>query len=63
MRADDRTLADGFHAFAADTGVRWTNANAAVPAAAYGWFRPMEVVLTVGGTTRYADDGVCRRVA
>jgi hypothetical protein len=33
IEADDATLMDGYYAFEAETGIRWTNGNAAVPSA------------------------------
>ncbi|WP_158932114.1 Hint domain-containing protein [Acidisphaera sp. S103] len=64
IKATDPRLVDGFHDFEPDTGVRWTDGDATLPAALFdGWYGPMEVVLTVGGTTRYIDDGDCRLVA
>ncbi len=57
-RADDPGLADGFHGFEADTSCRWTDGDAALPMALLdGWSGPMEIVLMVGGTTRYIEDG------
>jgi hypothetical protein len=64
IKANDPRLAAGFHAFEPDTRLRWTNGNAALPAAAFdSWSGPIEVVLTVGGTTHYIEDGARRLVA
>jgi hypothetical protein len=38
MQADDKLLADGFHAFEADNGFRWTDGEAVVPAALFVGF-------------------------
>jgi hypothetical protein len=58
-KAQDPALSDGFHGFEPDIGLRWTNGDAALPMALLeGWSGPMEIVLTVGGTTHYIEDGV-----
>ncbi len=56
---DDR-LADGFHAFEADNGFRWTDGDAAVPVALFAGFTgSTELVLDIGATARYlAADAV-----
>jgi hypothetical protein len=57
-RGDDARLADGFHAFEAGTGLRWTDGDAAVPAALFqGFAGPCEVVVHLGATATYVDDG------
>jgi lipopolysaccharide export system protein LptA len=62
--ATDERLLDGFHAFEADGGYRWTDGNAAIAAELYAGFQaPMELVLYVGATTRYLADGVARQAA
>ena len=54
IEAADASLTDGFHAFEADNGLRWTDGDAALPAALFdGFDGPVELVLHVGGTTRY----------
>jgi T5SS/PEP-CTERM-associated repeat protein len=64
IEASDPRLADGFHAFERGEGVCWTNGDAAVPAALFeGFDGPIELVLHLGGTTRYVDDGVKAEVA
>jgi hypothetical protein len=64
VKAGDERLADGFHAFEADSGVRWTNGDAVVPASLLvGFSGSFEVVLHVGATTRYLADGAVERVA
>jgi T5SS/PEP-CTERM-associated repeat protein len=58
LRAADRALADGFHAFEADNGLRWTDGDAGLPMALFrGFGGPMELVLHVGGTARYLLPG------
>jgi hypothetical protein len=58
MEAEDALLADGFHGFEPDDGIRWTNGDAAVPASLFdGFAGPHELVLRLGGTTSYMADG------
>jgi hypothetical protein len=64
VEADDPALAEGFHGFEAENGFRWTDGDAAVPVALFdGLAGPVELELTVGGTARYVDESVQRRVA
>jgi len=52
--AADALLEEGFHAFEPDSGLRWTDGDACVPAALFdGFDGPMELVLHVGCTTQY----------
>ena len=61
--ADDR-LSEGFHAFEADGGIRWTDGDAVIPPDLYaGLDGGFEVVLNVGGRTRYLADGLIRSAA
>jgi preprotein translocase subunit YajC len=54
IEADDPRLTDGFHAFEADNAIRWTDGGAALPAAVLeGFDGAVELVLHLGGTTRY----------
>lgn len=54
VAAKDGRLADGFHALEPDSGLRWTNGDAVLPAELLDGFEgPMEVVLHIGCTTRY----------
>jgi hypothetical protein len=63
-KADDARLIDGFHDFETDNGFRWTNGYATVPNALFADFRgPLELVLHLGGTTLYVDDGAAKRAA
>ncbi len=56
--AGEDALADGFHAFEADNGIRWTDGDAAVPAHLFdGMNGPGMLMLHLGGATRYIDDG------
>ena len=59
VAADDPRLADGFHDYEAEEGIRWTNGRAtlspevlAVPGRG-----ALKLVLTLGGATRYPDLG------
>jgi hypothetical protein len=62
--ADDARLADGFHEFEPYNGVRWTDGDAAVPPELFASFSgPLEVVMQLGATMRYVDDGVALQVA
>ena len=52
--AADPRLADGFHGFEPDGGLRWTSGAAALPASLFeGFDGPFELVLQVVGTTHY----------
>ena len=54
IEAADKLLAEGFHAFESDTGVRWTDGDATLPAALFGGFDgAVELVLQIGGSTQY----------
>jgi len=62
--AEAASLTDGYHAFEAVNGIRWTDGDAAVPAelfAAVGG--PAILMVQLGGATRYADDGAVGRAA
>jgi hypothetical protein len=54
MEADDPTLAEGFHGFEPNDGLRWTNGDASLPATLFADLNgPMELELHVAGTTSY----------
>jgi hypothetical protein len=62
--ADDGGLTDGFHAFEADNGFRWTDGNASIPTALFAGFSgPVELVLHIGTTTMYLAHSPSQRVA
>ncbi len=64
IEASDVALTDGFHAFEAGNGLRWTDGNAAVPMDLFAGFDgPVEIVLTIAGTARYVEEGERRQVA
>jgi hypothetical protein len=59
LEAADSLLAQGFHGFEQDNAFRWTDGDAVVPAALFeGFTGPVELVLQLGGTTQYLDQGV-----
>jgi hypothetical protein len=54
IEAADASLTEGFHRFESAGGLRWTDGDAALPAALFeGFDGPMELVLHSAGTTRY----------
>jgi hypothetical protein len=61
IRGDDTRLADGFHAFEPGTGLRWTDGDATLPATLFTG--PCELVIHLGGTASYIDDGAAEKVA
>jgi hypothetical protein len=64
VEAKDDRLADGFHAFEADQGFRWTDGNAAIQADLFaGFTAPFELVLHIGATTSYLADADGQRAA
>jgi hypothetical protein len=64
IEADDPLLTDGFHAFEADNGFRWTDGDALLPAALLdGFAGPMELTLHVASTAHYIEDGDARDTA
>jgi hypothetical protein len=64
LEAEDPLLTDGFHAFEADDGIRWTNNDALVPECLFdGFTGPLEITLRLSGSTTYVDDGAVAWVA
>ena len=64
IAADAPSLRDGFHAFEAALGIRWTDGDATVPAALFADLDgPAMLVVQLGGTTRYVDTGSRMRAA
>jgi hypothetical protein len=62
IEADDPLLCDGFHAFEADNGFRWTDGNARLPAALFDGVEPnCELQLHVACATQYelVEDPAC----
>ena len=59
IEAHDDALAEGFHAFEADNGFRWTDGDALVPAELLsGFATSVEIVLTIACTAHYLDEGI-----
>ena len=64
VAADDARLSDGFHAFEAANGYRWTDGDAVLHAELLAGFTgSLELVLHTGGATYYLDDGTVRHAA
>ncbi len=62
--ANDDRLTDGFHAFEADNGFRWTDGDAAIPSALFAGFTgPLDLILYIGGTARYLANSPVQRAA
>jgi T5SS/PEP-CTERM-associated repeat protein len=54
IQASDPALNDGFHSFEPDTGLRWTDGDAGLPASLFkGFHGPTELVLHLGCTAQY----------
>ena len=60
VQAGDSGLTDGFHAYEPTDPLRWTAGDAMLPAALFALrgSGPIEMVLTLGGATRYLEQGV-----
>jgi hypothetical protein len=57
VEAEDARLAQGFHLYEHDVGVRWTNGEGVLPAELFERFTgPVELELHLGGTTHYLAD-------
>ncbi|HEX2941257.1 MAG TPA: Hint domain-containing protein, partial [Rhodopila sp.] len=64
VTADAASLNDGYHAYEPETGLRWTDGDAAVPPALFaGYDKPWMLMLYLGGRTQYCEDGVSIRAA
>jgi hypothetical protein len=64
IEAAAASLVDGYHAFEADNGIRWTDGDAAVPADLFaGMNSPGMLLLRLGGSTQYLDCGTSVRAA
>ena len=58
IHAEDARLVDGFHAFEASDAIRWTDGDAAVPAALFdGMTDSAVLVAQLGAATQYLDEG------
>jgi Hint domain len=63
-KAKDTRLVSGFHPLEAAGDFVWTDGDAGLPVDLLtGFAGPVEVVLTITGTTHYIDDGEVSRVA
>ncbi len=64
IEAGAMSLTDGYHAFEASDGIRWTDGDAAVPTGLFaGMSGPGMLMVQLGGATRYVADGVVGRAA
>jgi hypothetical protein len=64
IEAEAASLTDGYHAFEAADGIRWTDGDAVVPAELFaGMSGPGMLMVQLGGATRYVADGVVGRAA
>jgi hypothetical protein len=62
--ASDAMLAEGFHAFEADSDCRWTDGNAVLPPEIFAGFSgAIELVLHRGGIAQYIEDVAVTRAA
>jgi hypothetical protein len=62
ISAAEAVLTDGFYPFEQATGLRWTDGNAALPRTLFDGFEgPTELVLHIGGTSRYPLFGLAER--
>jgi autotransporter passenger strand-loop-strand repeat protein len=58
IEASDASLGNGFHAFEAVNGFRWTDGDAAVPIELFAGFAgSVELVLTIASTAHYLEEG------
>ena len=61
LQASDPRLGQGFHAYEPENGWRWTDGDATLPATLFAGFDgPVELMLLLGGGTRYPVYGVPR---
>ena len=64
IEAEAVSLTDGYHAFEAVDGIRWTDGDAAVPAELFaGMSGPGMLMVQLGGAAQYVADGVVGRAA
>jgi hypothetical protein len=56
--ADAAVLTDGYHEFESENGYRWTDGDATIPAELFlSMSGPAMLVVELGETARYVDDG------
>jgi hypothetical protein len=59
IEAEAASLTDGYHAFEAADGIRWTTGDAALPMELFaGVHGPCMLTLQLGGTTQYLHSDV-----
>lgn len=64
LEANDPSLVSGFHAFEPENGFRWTDGDALLPSGVFHTFEgPLELLLHLGATTCYPDEGEQARAA
>jgi hypothetical protein len=64
IEAVSASLTDGFHAFEAEAGIRWTDGDAAVPTELFAGFEgPGLLLVHLGGSTRHVADALHLRAA
>ena len=64
IEADAASLTDGFHAFEAENGTRWTDGDAKLPTALFvSMTGPGILILHLGAAMQYQDDGHVQQVA
>jgi len=64
LNANAASLAAGFYDFESENGIRWTDGDAAVPPVLLeGIDDAAMLIVHLGGTTQYLDDGNIRRTA
>jgi hypothetical protein len=64
IEAEDTLLTDGFHAFEADNGFRWTAGDAVLPNTLFaGLAGPVELELHVACIAHYVEDSMARSAA
>jgi len=64
IEADGAALSDGYHAYEAESDIRWTDGDAVVPSELFtGMTGPGIVVLHLGAATQYPDEGGLQQVA
>jgi fibronectin-binding autotransporter adhesin len=64
IEADDESLTDGFHDYEPEEGIRWTKGAAVLPPCLFdGLNGRQDLILGIGGTTRYVAEADGRAVA
>ncbi len=64
IAAESASLVDGYHLFEPENDIRWTDGDAVVPAALFASISgPSMLIVQLGGTTQYIDDGEASKAA